>query len=344
MTTAGVCEDGTITISSDAAPDAGGAPFEIVWIKSTLGSCDAALLELGPVNVGMIYNDFVAAGGFGTADANIPGTSWMFVTDGDADDLSLTVSGLTEPACFMRCARIVGCDRFLGEGNLVPVDCTNGPSTEPVTYEACDNNLSVSGTSNGAWYFLKVYTADYSSTVFECNSFTGGCAEPTLINLPDGDYVLDVILLDDAWMMDYRLTEPISLPQACAAPLVSNTENTNTVEGARSESLSTPTILDTEVSRDLVNELATNEDLLVFPNPAVDQVSFLSSKLAGKTVELQILNNLGQVIATQTWNAFGDGPVSWDISTYQPGLYYARFIQNNGEENMVKRFIVSSKK
>ena len=343
MTTAGVCEDGTITISSDAAPDAGGAPFEIVWIKSTLGSCDAALLELGPVNVGMIYNDFVAAGGFGTADANIPGTSWMFVADGDADDLSLTVSGLTEPACFMRCARIVGCDRFLGEGNLVPVDCTNGPSTEPVTYEACDNNLSVSGASNGAWYFLKVYTADYSSTVFECNSFTGGCAEPALINLPDGDYVLDVILLDDAWMMDYRLTAPISLPQTCVAPLVDNGSTGNAVNESR-QPVATPDPNTNSTVRDLT-ESSVLEDaaLSVFPNPAIGEIFFYSAQLSEKAVQMQIINSVGQVMHTQEFDALGDAPVRMDISNYAPGIYHVRFIEE-GQKDLVKKFIITQGK
>ena len=340
VTSASSCNNGTVTISSDSAPNAGGLPYETIWVKSTNGNCEAALYELGPINVGTIYNNFVAAGGFGVADAAIPGTSWTFVTDGDADDLSLTVTGLNEAACFMRCARIIGCDRFLGEGNLVSVDCASGPSTDPVTYEVCNNDLSVNGTSNGVYYFLKVYTSDYSTVAFECNSFSGGCAEPTMINLPDGDYVLDVILLDDAWQMDFRVTANISLPQACATPLVSNDADQTTVEESRTTVLTTPeTPEPVDNGRVLIETIPSTTGLSVFPNPAIDEVFFYSAELAGKTVQLQILNNTGQEVTQQRVNNFSEGPFNLDVSKYPNGIYYARFAVE-GQEDIVKKFIV----
>ena len=340
MTSATACVNGNFTINNDASPDAGGLAFEIVWLKSTLGSCDAAILELGPVNVGTIYNDFIAAGGFGVADATIPGTSWMFVMDNDSDDLSLNVMGLTEAACFMRCARIIGCERFLGEGNLVFVDCDNGVSTDPVTYEVCNNTLTVNGTSNGAWYFLKVYTSNYASIVFECNSFQGGCAEPTMINLPDGEYVLDVILLDGSWNMDFRLTESISLPNACIAPLVSNATNQQTLDATRNTALITPEAPQEVQDRVLVQTNAANQELKVFPNPATEEVFFSSEALVGKQVQIQILNAMGQEVYVEKINNFTEGAMRIELSQFANGIYYARF-SAEGQLDRVQRFVVN---
>lgn len=116
-----------VIIVSTSAPDAGGEAVEVVWIKrsgvSNIGDCNTN--DLAPINVGIVYNNFIAAGGFGVADPQIEDTDWMFVTDFDGDDLSLTLDCIEESTCFLRCARIVGCDRFMGESNAIYVEVNN---------------------------------------------------------------------------------------------------------------------------------------------------------------------------------------------------------------------------
>ena len=113
-----------VIIVSTSSPDAGGEAVEVVWIKkSGVGSiAECTTDDLADINVGLVYNDFLAAGGFGTADPQIGNTGWMFVTDFDGDDLSLSLECVEQSTCFLRCARKVGCDRFKGESNAVYIE------------------------------------------------------------------------------------------------------------------------------------------------------------------------------------------------------------------------------
>ena len=100
---AGACTDNSVMINSINAPDFNGEPLEIVWIKSTnADDCATALFELGPINVGAVYDEFVAAGGFGVADPQIGTSSWIFVADNDGDDLKLSIDNVSGAACYMR--------------------------------------------------------------------------------------------------------------------------------------------------------------------------------------------------------------------------------------------------
>ena len=108
-----------VIIINSSSPDAGGAALEHVWIKKAGTDCSTD--DLAPFNVGEIYNAFLANGGYGSADAQIGNTGWMFVTDFDGDDLNLSLDCVEETACFRRCSRIVDCVRFNGESNAVTI-------------------------------------------------------------------------------------------------------------------------------------------------------------------------------------------------------------------------------
>ena len=125
--------NGSVIIQNVTAPFITGVPLEIVWIVSTDGEA-CPLSELIPVNVGLVYDQFIANGGFGVADPSIPGTSWSFVTDGDNDPLSLTVDNISGTKCYMRCSRPVDCDRFI---------CEAGPVTLSEDYcnAGCPDNI-----------------------------------------------------------------------------------------------------------------------------------------------------------------------------------------------------------
>jgi hypothetical protein len=116
-------------IQSNSAPSGGSGNLEMVWIKrpmsESLQDCQDAFSEMAAYNVGQLYNDWVA-GGSNPNNAQIGNTSWMFVTDNDNDDSSLTLDCLEESTCFVRCARRENCVPFAGESNFIRIE-VNAP-------------------------------------------------------------------------------------------------------------------------------------------------------------------------------------------------------------------------
>ncbi len=128
-------------------------PLQYVWIKSSTnsGNCEISMPELLSLNVGEIYDDFIAAGGFnGGASPMIGTTSWSFVTDNDSDDTSLSISEINAATCYSRCARVVGCTSFYGEASVTVQPCTTLP-VELTRFngkaEGCNINISWSSSS-----------------------------------------------------------------------------------------------------------------------------------------------------------------------------------------------------
>ena len=171
---AGPCENGVVIIESIQDPEYEGLPLEAVWLQSSNGAdCYNAVFELAPFNVGQLYDAFLAAGGFGLADPAIPGTSWQFVTDNDGDDFQLTVEALAETSCFMRCTRVVGCERLFGEGNLLTVEPCLAPFTNPNGGYGLRSNSNKDSA-------IKVFPNPAKAVVhFESSDFIG--TEPDLL-------------------------------------------------------------------------------------------------------------------------------------------------------------------
>lgn len=122
-----ICNECAVpVIQSNSEPTGGEGALETVWIKrsdsNALEDCINNFSELQPFNVGQIYDDFVSNGGFGVLSPQIASTSWEFVTDNDADQLTLTLDCLEASACFVRCARREGCVPFSGESNFVRIE------------------------------------------------------------------------------------------------------------------------------------------------------------------------------------------------------------------------------
>ena len=174
------------TIENVAPAGFFGEPIEYIWIttEANNGDCGASFPELLPLNVGELYNDFLADGGFsGGASPVIGNTSWSFVTDNDADDLSLTLTELSVPTCFSRCARVVGCTSFYGEAavtvqpcGLLPVELTRFSGNA----DGCNTYLSWSSSSeeNFSHYELERSkdgrTFEFAESINGSGSLDGG--------------------------------------------------------------------------------------------------------------------------------------------------------------------------
>ncbi len=131
-----------------------GQPIQYVWIKSTAegGNCEMSIPELLSLNVGDAYDNFVAAGGFSSGASPVIGsTSWSFVTDGNADDLSFNVTEALVPTCYSRCARVVGCTSFYGEASTTVQPCSTLLPVELTRFDGeadgCNIHLTWSSSS-----------------------------------------------------------------------------------------------------------------------------------------------------------------------------------------------------
>ena len=178
-----------------------------------------------------------------------------------------------------------------------------------------------------------------------CNTFNGGCADPNTVVLPDGDYVLDLLLLDANFVELDRLTDNISLPGTpCAAPLVENASDVSTETASRAPSFDEPaTETELEITAPQLDNTADKSvELALFPNPAEDQIFFISEQMTGKMVQVQILNNVGQVVYNEKINNLAEGPQGLNVSQFANGLYYLR-LSAEGQEDIVKKFVVGRK-
>jgi len=104
-----------------------GQAIQYVWISSSAnnGDCGMSISELLSLNVGETYDSFIAAGGFSSGASPVIGaTSWSFVSDGDADDLSFNIFENNDATCYSRCARVVGCTSFYGETSVTVLPCS----------------------------------------------------------------------------------------------------------------------------------------------------------------------------------------------------------------------------
>ena len=318
---AGECnETGTFIIANTQSPFAGDLELESIWLMSPTGSCDVASGELAGVNVGQLYDVFLFAGGFGVADPSIPGTSWQFVTDLDGDDLTLIVNQMEGAACFTRCTRLQGCQRLMGESNFVSVSCVSDLN-DPVVYKICDHELSVEGMTEESAYFVKVYNDGFSNVIFECNSFQDELVELEAISLPDGSYVLDILLMAGEENEEFRLTKKIKIPEECFDPLVDDF-----TEQRREEAT-------------IEQGIPSSETLIAFPNPAGAIIQFQSDLLSAGG-DLQIFNRLGQLVYQQGLDRENEAPrVAVELDALPTGMYFAAIVQN-GRQLATVRFVV----
>ena len=199
------------TLQNMAPAEYNGQPLEYVWMKSSAqgGNCEAAMSELLPLNVGELYTDFVANGGFdGGANPAIGSTSWSFVTDGDGDDLSLDVPEVTTATCYGRCARVVGCTRFLGEVATTAQPCTVLP-VELTQFkgaaDGCNVNLSWSTSSEENFSHYELETSNDGRT-FELTASIKGSGSVTGENYFFTDKKADLNNYYRLKMVDYDLS------------------------------------------------------------------------------------------------------------------------------------------
>ncbi len=87
-----------------------------------------------------------------------------------------------------------------------------------------------------------------------------------------------------------------------------------------------------------IEELPGISDLLLFPNPATDQLGLRLTSDASRTLQLDVLDVAGQqVLALDAWAVQGSGWRNWDISGLTRGTYLLRL--RDGQGSRIIRFV-----
>jgi hypothetical protein len=87
---------------------------------------------------------------------------------------------------------------------------------------------------------------------------------------------------------------------------------------------------------------ATDNGLLVYPNPASTETFLRTEGLNGLRADLHIVNSFGKVVFTQSFDALPDAPVKLNCSRFQAGIYTV-FLQTDGKRSLSKKFVVVSR-
>ncbi len=85
------------------------------------------------------------------------------------------------------------------------------------------------------------------------------------------------------------------------------------------------------------NGLASQEELVLFPNPARDQLNLTMSDLE-EPVQLKLYNVFGHLVKTIPKQSINNG-ISIDLTGFENGLYLLSVFQNQSKV-VTKRFLV----
>ena len=64
----------------------------------------------------------------------------------------------------------------------------------------------------------------------------------------------------------------------------------------------------------------------VYPNPAFDQLNISLSAYEGQEGELQLLNGIGQVVATRNVESIDASPIQIGLNRVDAGMYYLQIV------------------
>jgi len=273
-----------------------GEPIQYVWIASSAnsGNCETSMPELLDFNVGDLYDEFLAEGGFnGGASPVIASTSWSFVTDGDNDDLTLMLTEVDDATCYSRCARVVGCTNFYGEAAstlrscsaILPVELTRFDGTA----DGCNIQLSWSSASEENFSHYELERSNDGRTFELAESIRGsGSTQGGHYFLNDNNAGIDNYYR--LKMIDYDLTHEYSK------------------------------IIQVNADCDIV------EKIIAFPNPVADD--FINIKVEAKRAAeelVKLVDITGQEVFTQNLSLKeGINTFRLDVSELPARIYFIK--------------------
>lgn len=191
------------------------------------------------------------------------------------------------------------------------------PSSDPCSslyVENIDGVLYIGGFPAGYIANVKVFVN--WNIIFEC---TATCEDPTKIaELPSGEYVVAIKLLDSDWDLVCSIQESITMfidnPEGMVV------QNEWLIESEMELTAGT-TEIETELTESL-DKVMVQPSAVLYPNPVTDDLHINIDAIANKQSVLEIYNQLGQVMKQKDVANWPEGALVVSCADLNPGVYY----------------------
>lgn len=182
-----------------------------------------------------------------------------------------------------------------------------------------DGTLYIGGFPAGYYANVKVYVG--SNIIFEC---TATCEDPTkLAELPTGDYLVVVKILDQNWELACYFEQTITMFTLIPEGMVTQNEWATESESAAVTDATTAVTIGTanERSED-TDKLVAEPTALLFPNPVTTDLNIKIDAFANKQSILEVYNQLGQVVARKDVASWPESALVLNCADLNPGVYF----------------------
>ena len=192
-----------------------------------------------------------------------------------------------------------------------------------------NGEIKISGLDAAPVVAVQVFTPSYQ-TIHNC--WDNACDKPiSTIATGGGSFLVFVKYYDVSYGLICQVEETITVndfaPNSVVSGLVSSTTQTNLAHNnARKQAVNSTTTNSIEtIGFDNTNTtLKTTSN--VYPNPAFDQLNISLSAYEGQEGELQLLNGIGQIVATTRIEAIDATPIQIGLNQVDAGMYYLQVV------------------
>ena len=240
-----------------------------------------------------------------------------------------------------------------------------GKNTNWQIVSVCDNNCSETQTipnlqsgdyavkvnmssSDGSYCYreekVTVSNGDNSSGAVDCNNlvFAADNGQITISGLTANYGKLELIGNNTGWQLqticEANCNDPQIIPNLAAGDYTVKVYQGNTDNFCyREERVAVP-----NSSQNRNDEILTQNDLLLFPNPARNQVTLQTTRLKGKTGVIQIYDTFGRIIQSFPNIQFAEYQI-FNLSDFKNGIYWLS-VQVEGKSAVGKRLVVETLK
>jgi len=183
-----------------------------------------------------------------------------------------------------------------------------------------DGTIFIGGFPEG--YIANVKLFVNWNLIFEC---TADCEDPTKIaELPTGQYVVTVKLLDNDWEYVCSIEETITLFVENPEELVVTNEWDATSEIDLPNAVSDSELTNTESEITIENSDKTNiiTNAVLYPNPVTADLHINIDAITNEQSVLEIYNQLGQVVKQKEVDSWPEGALVLNCQALNAGVYY----------------------
>ena len=106
----------------------------------------------------------------------------------------------------------------------------------------------------------------------------------------------------------------------------SQTENVTLAQNRIAKQSATGSTNSSQTISSVPTTATQNTTLSVYPNPAYDQLNISLAPYTGLEGELQLLNGIGQVVATRNIESIDASPIQIGLNQVNAGMYYLQVV------------------